>query len=204
VPQLPDDSLRAVLDTVFAAPAYAWDDETHPLATVQTWWQRLGEWLAATRTAHPELFKALIVGLCLVLAAILAHAGWVLLRTLRAASRLENDAPATPSAGFRRDAGWYFRAADEAAAAGRYREALSLAFEALILRLDGLGALRWGPGKTARDYAREARLSAGDRERLGGLVGALYRCVYGGAACGPDEYRAVRGLAAGAWDASPG
>jgi hypothetical protein len=128
----------------------------------------------------------------------------VLQRTLRAASSREGGPAAGPVAAFRRDAGWYLRAADEAAGAGRYRDALSLGFEALVLRLDSLGSVRWSPGKTARDYAREARLAPADRERLGGLVGALYRCVYGGAPCGPDEYRALRGVATGEWDAPAG
>jgi hypothetical protein len=171
---------------------------------VQTWWERLGDWLAATRVAHPALFQGLIFALCAVLVAILVHAGWVLQRTLRAASSREGGPAAGPVAAFRRDAGWYLRAADEAAGAGRYRDALSLGFEALVLRLDSLGSVRWSPGKTARDYAREARLAPADRERLGGLVGALYRCVYGGAPCGPDEYRALRGVATGEWDAPAG
>lgn len=204
MPQLPDDSLRAVLDTVFAAPAYAWEDETHPLATIRTWWDRLGDWLDATRAAHPALFQGLIIALCIVLVAILGHAAWVLQRTLRAAARREGEPAAAPVVAFRRDAAWYLRAADEAAAAGRYREALGLAFEALVLRLEALGSLRWGPGKTARDYAREARLAPADRDRLGGLVGALYRCVYGGAPCGPEEYRTLRGVAVGEWDAGAG
>jgi len=193
-----------VLDTVFAAPAYAWPEETHPFVAVRGWWERLGDWLATTRVDHPALFQGLIFALIAVLVVILVHAGYVFQQTLRAAARREGAEAVGAPVALRRDAAWYLRAADEAAAAGRYREALSLAFEALIVRLDALGSVRWGPGKTARDYVREARLVPADRERLGGLVGTLYRYVYGGTPCGPEEYRALRGVAAGDWDAAPG
>lgn len=193
-----------MLDTVFAAPAYAWVDETHPLVAVRGWWERLGDWLAASRLAHPALFQWLVFALVAVLVAILVHAAYVFQQTVRAAARREGAEAAGPVPSFRRDAAWYLQAADEAAGAGRYREALSLAFEALVLRLDALGSVRWGPGKTAREYAREARLAPAERERLARLVGALYRYVYGGAACGPDDYRALRGAAEGEWRAAAG
>lgn len=187
---------------MFAAPAYTWASEATPLVAVRSWWEQLGDWLATTRVAHPAFFQGMIFALAVVLVAIVVHAGYVLLQTLRAAARWESSAAPTPPAAFRRDAAWYLRAADEAAADGRYREALSLAFEALVLRLDARGSLRWGPGKTAREYAREARLGGAEREQLGGLVATLYRCVYGHADCGPDEFRAVRLMAAGEWHAA--
>jgi uncharacterized protein DUF4129 len=191
-----------VLDTVFAAPVYAWAGENQPLIAVRGWWDRLGDWLADARVAHPAVFRAMIFALTAVLVAIVVHAAYVFLRTLRAASRREGAAVAGSPVALRRGAGWYLQAADAAAAAGRYREALSLAFVALIFRLDGLGSVRWGPGKTAREYALEARLEPADRQRLGGVVGTLYGCVYGGAPCGAAEFRALRGLATGDWHAA--
>lgn len=186
-----------MLDTVFAGPAYAWGQQGRPLESLTTWWRRFSDWLSATRDTHPTLFQGLTLLLSVVLVGILAHAAYVFLRTLRAASRIDGATAPQPTTVSWRDAGSYLRAADQAAAAGRFREALSLAFEALVLRLDEAGLVRWGPGKTARDYAREARLAPAEHERLGGLVGLLYRCVYGGAPCGPDEYRAVRVVAEG-------
>jgi hypothetical protein len=191
-----------VLDTVFAGPAYAWAEEGRPLESLGTWWQRFGEWLSATWETHPTLFQGLTFLLSAVLVGILVHAAYVFVQTLRAASRRDGAVVVRPATAFWRDAASYLRAADQAAAAGRFREALSLAFEALVLRLDEAGSVRWGPGKTARDYAHEARLEPAERERLGGLVGILYRCVYGGAPCGPDEYRVVRGLAEDEWRAA--
>jgi hypothetical protein len=201
--QIPDDSMRAILDSVFAGPAYAWSERTHPLLLFREWWQHFADWLAATRTGHPALFNALLLGLSVVLVGIIVHAGYVFQQTLRAAGRLETAATLSGTVS-RRDAAWYLRAADQAAAAGRYREALRLAFDALVVRLDALGSVRWGPGKTARDYTREARLAPGERDRLRELVGLLYRHVYSGAPCGPAEFAALRDAASGDWHAAPG
>jgi hypothetical protein len=200
--QISDDSLRAVLDTVFAAPAYVWVDQPQPFQLLRTWWGRLADWLVTARTDHPLLFQILVLALAAVLIAILVHAGYVFQQTLRAAAR--RDSTAVDSTTPRRDAAWFLAAADQAAAAGRHREALRLAFDALVVRLDAMGSVRWGPGKTARDYTREARLLPPDRDRLGGIVGLLYRHVYSGAPCGPREYAVLRGAAAGDWHAAPG
>jgi len=201
--QLPTDSLRAVLDSVFSAPAYRWVEEPRPLATLRSWWGRLADWVSSVRSLHPVLFQLLALVLAAILVAILVHAGYVFQQTVRAAAR-RDPKTALPSSPRRRDATWYLAAADQAAAAGRYRDALRLAFEALVLRLDAMDLLRWGPGKTARDYSREARLLPGDRERLVGIVGVLYRHVYSGAPCGAPEYAVLRGAASGDWRAAAG
>lgn len=199
--QIADDSVRAVLDSVFAGPAYAWTPGPHPLVILREWWNRFADWLAQAQVGHPQLFYALLLALSAVLVAILVHAAYVFQRTLQAASRLERTAAAS-GVRSRRDAAWYLRAADQAAGTGRYREALRLAFDALVVRLDAMGTIRWAPGKTARDYSREARLAPAERERLRGLVGVLYRHVYSGVACGPEEFAALRDAAAGEWHAA--
>ncbi|HZE76195.1 MAG TPA: DUF4129 domain-containing protein [Gemmatimonadales bacterium] len=199
--QLPDDSLRTVLHTVFAAPAYAWVDEPHPFIAVQEWWRRLADWLVNARTLHPLVFQGLVLALTAVLVAIVVHAVYVFLQTVRAAARREGSAfSSAPVSG--RDASWYLGAADQAAAAGHYRDALRLAFDALVVRLDAMGSIHWAPGKTARDYTREARLTPLERDRLGRVVGVLYRHVYSGVPCGPDEYAALRGAASDDWHAA--
>jgi Domain of unknown function (DUF4129) len=203
VQQLPNDSLHAVLDSVFAAPAYAWASDTHPLVAVRDWWQRLADWLANARTLHPLLFQWLLLGLVAVLVVIVVHAAYVFQQTLRRAARREGSVAASLPVS-RRDVGWYLRAADEAASAGRYREALRLAFDALVVRLDAIGSIRWAPGKTAREYTREAQLVAGERDRLRQLVGILYRHVYSGAPCGPSEFAVLRDAASSEWHAATG
>ncbi|HET7600498.1 MAG TPA: DUF4129 domain-containing protein [Gemmatimonadales bacterium] len=197
------DSLRAVLDSVFAAPAYRWIEQPDPWAQLRAWFWRATEWLLALRADHPAAFRAVVAGMCLVVAAVLAHAGYVLWRTARGIAR-PDDVARAEAAPERRDAEWYARAADAAAARGRHREALRLAFMGLTLRLDALGVVRWAAGKTPAEYARETGLSAADRERLGALVRALYRYIYAAAPCGPEDYARWRAAAAEPWHAAAG
>lgn len=200
MPQASPDSLRGILDSVFASSAYAWRPQDEAGTLIVRYWRRLLEWLASLQEANPLLFKLLVAALVLVLLAILGHALWLLVRTVRGAALTVSDAMPEAPAG-RRNAGWYLSAADRAAADGHFAEALQLAFVGLALTLDDRGLLRYHPGKTPAECSREARLVPEDRTRLGALVRTLYICAFGGARCGPAEYAAWRELAAGEWHA---
>jgi len=67
------DSLRAVLDSVFAAPEYRWVERPNPLAFLNRWWRLLAEWLQRIQERHPEVFWVLFWGLVAVLALILVY-----------------------------------------------------------------------------------------------------------------------------------
>ncbi|HEU4647755.1 MAG TPA: DUF4129 domain-containing protein [Gemmatimonadales bacterium] len=200
---IPGDSLRAVLDSVFAAPAYRWSEQPDPLRWLREWLGRIVEWLLALRVEHPVGFKLVVAAAGVVFVAILAHAGVILWRTVRRADAADETvrAAARPEV---RDAEWHFRHADEAARAGRYREALRLIVGGVIVHLDERGVLNRRAGTTPAEYARAARLTGDDRERLTDLVRALYRHVYGGVPCGAEDYARWRGLARGAWREAAG
>jgi hypothetical protein len=198
--QASPDSLRTVLDSVFASSAYAWRPPDAAGTAIVRYWRRLLEWLASLQEASPLLFKVLVAGLLVVLILIFAHAAWLLVRTVRgAAMPAASDAP--QRAGARRDAAWYFLAADRAASDGRIAEALQLAFVGVALTLDERGLLRYHPSKTPAECGREARVAPEDRRRLGTLVSTLYACAFGGAGCSAGDYAAWRELAAGEWHA---
>jgi len=201
MPQVAPDSLRAALDSVFRSPRYDWRPDDAAVAAVVRWWRSLIAWIGGLRDASPLLYRALIVLLVVALAAVLAHALWVLVRTVRgAAETSDGGVPAEPAT--RRDAAWYVGSADALAAEGRYAEALQRAFVALALGLDARGLVQYQPSRTPAEVAREARLADADRERLRSLVRTLYACAFGGAPCGPDEYRAWRAQAVGDWRAA--
>lgn len=195
--------LRAALDSVFATPPYRWSEEPGPLRLLRRWWDTLGDWLAALRADNPALFRLLVLGLLLALLLVFAHAAYIVWRTARDAAGPEARA-AGPGARERRDAAWYSREADRAAAGGRLVEALQLAFVALALTLQGQGVLEYDPSKTPAECAREARLAEGDRERLRSLVRALYAHAFGGRPLGPEEYRRWRDGGAPPWHAATG
>ena len=74
-------------------------------------------------------------------------------------------------------------------------DAMKTAFMGIALELDARGALRFDPSKTPGEYAREARLSPGERDTLRARVNVLYSVVFGGAPFDADDYRRWRAAA---------
>ncbi|MFL5514838.1 MAG: DUF4129 domain-containing protein [Gemmatimonadales bacterium] len=197
------ERLRAALDTVFAGRAYRWAGEPAPARLVREWWDRLSEWLRGLRADNPLVFRLLVLALLLALVLILAHAAWLVWRTVRAARAAEAAGAGSPTIE-PRDADWYGRAADRAAAEGRFAEALQLAFVALALGLDRQGLLQYHASKTPAECARDARLEPTDRARLRGLVRTLYLHAFGGLPVALDDYRHWRAAGAEPWHAPAG
>jgi len=188
------DSLRAVLDSVFAAPDYRWIEAPHPwYAFLIRWLEAANRWLLELRESQPLGFRLFLALLVVILVAILVHVGWVLAQTLRSGPR---PTPAAPAAALRRDRVWYRREADRLAAQGRYAEAMQADFLGLVLALDAADLLRFHPGKTPAEYVRESRLRPPMREELRELVGALYGYAFARWPCGREEFERWRARAA--------
>lgn len=191
-PPPPDEgAFRAVLDSVFANPSYRWAEEPALLRMLREAWQALGDWLRGLRADNPLVFRLLVYGLLIALVLIFAHAAYIVWRTVREGSS-PSDQASTRESREPRDAAWYLREADRAAAQGRLALALQLAFVGLALTLDSQGLLQYHSSKTPAECVREARLAEEDRERLRGLVRALYGHVFGGRPLGLDDYRRWR------------
>jgi hypothetical protein len=179
-----------VLDSVFAAPAYAWVEKEQPLGFLLRWINAVARWLQGLQGAHPGLFTSLLALLVVLLVSVFVHAGWLFVRSIRAAQAApagagrEADAAMTPEE-LRREA-------DRLAAAGRFVEAMQADFLALALVLDRRSLLRFHPSKTPAELASEARLGEEGRQRLHALVGALYAAVFARAPFGPAEYAVWR------------
>ena len=175
------DSIRAVLDRVFATPEYAWEVRRHPLQFVFDWYRDLLAWLDGLAASHPVAYWVLIGLLVGILVAVLAHFAYLVMRALR--PRAVSDGMPSIVAERSRDAAWHVAEARRLALAGRFAEALAHRFVALVLELDEDGALRYHPSKTPAEYVREVRLGsvAGDDFRL--LVTTLYAHLFGGAPC---------------------
>ena len=194
-------ALRAALDSVFATPAYRWAELPLVLRLWREWWARVAEWLGALRADNPVAFRLLVVALLVALALLLAHGAWVVWQTVRHVGGTPWTTP-TPPPGEARDAAWYLREADRAAAEGRMAVALQLGFVGLALTLEAQGLLRYHASKTPAECAREARLAREDRDRLRALVRALYGHAFGGAPFGADDYRRWRADVVAPWHAA--
>lgn len=190
----PADSLRAVLDSVFAAPEYRWVERPETYAVLRRWMRAAQQWLLDVQETHPALFKLLLAGLVLLVIAIFLHAAWIFLQTVRAAGSGGPGATMAPAA--RRDQAWYRGEADRLAGLGRYAEAMQYDFLALVLALDAASLVRFHPSKTPGEYTREARLSPEARVQFRALVRDLYGYVFARRPCGLLEFEAWRALAA--------
>jgi uncharacterized protein DUF4129 len=181
------DSLRAVLDKVFAGPAYEWVEPKNPLDFLLRWWRDFLRWLSGLEQARPLFYWALIWILTAILAAIVVHAVYVMVQTLKAAGAPAgaSDLPLSPEV---RGAGWYRREAQRLAREGRYAEAMQADFLGLVLELDQRGTLKFHPSKTPYEYSTEVRGEEPVRSAFRGLVRSLYGYAFARAPCGPDDF----------------
>ena len=187
------DSLRAILDSVFAAPAYRWVQRPDPLAALKHFRDAIWRWIADLHDLHPLGFRIVLFVLVGVMLAVVVHAAWTFGTGVRAAGR----SPGMAGRGSApRDQGWYHREADRLATAGRFAEAVQADFLALVLALDARDVVHFHPSKTPGEYARESGLTPGAREEFRDLVRRLYRYAFARSPCGPAEFADWRERAA--------
>jgi hypothetical protein len=180
------DSLRAVLDSVFAAPQYRWVRHPDAFASLRLWWAELKQWLQGLHDAHPAGYRMLLYAAVAILLAILMHAGWSFLRAIGPESRRAGRAPGPDQPW--QDEAWYRREADRLANQGRFADAIQADFIALLLALDGRRVLKFDASKTPAEYASETRLAPEASRAFRELVRNLYGYAFARWPCGPAEY----------------
>jgi hypothetical protein len=194
---VPPDSLRRVLDEVFAQPEYAWAAQRRPFEWLTGLWLRFLDWLNTMQTAHPWGFRALTAVLIVMLAGMLLHVGFVVWRITRPTARIRaGGAGGGRGSPAPKDARAHGERAAELARAGRYAAALAHEFVALVLELERLQAVTFHPSKTPAEYVAEARLDPSGRASLADLVARLYRHLFGAEPCAEREYREFAAAAA--------
>ena len=179
------DSLRSVLDSVFAAPAYHWVRRGEPLAFLRRAMQTIGAWLDRMQLTQPILYRIVIYLLLAGMLALVLHATWRFFTEVRSADT--PDGIRDPRV-VRRDEGWYRTEADRLARAGRFAEAIQADFLALVLVLDERKQLRFHPSKTPAEYARDTTLAPLAREDFRDLVRRLYAYAFARVPCGAADF----------------
>jgi len=176
------DSLRAVLDSVFAAPAYQWETREDPFGVLRRLWEGLGAWLYRLRADNPQAFQVLTWSLALLLAVLLGHAALVAYRTMRGRAYSEGEGVAGPLAP-PRDAGWYGAEARRLAALGEFVPAMQADFIRLVLELDARRVVTYHPSRTPSEYARAPGLAPEGRQAMRELVRQLYAYAFARQPC---------------------
>jgi Domain of unknown function (DUF4129) len=169
-----DDSLRAVLDSVFASPAYDWEGRTDLFAPVRRLALFLLDWLTQWGRAHPVALRLLFWTLLTLLGVLLARAALAVFRGFRRGDR-DSGPLSLPTL---KDAKWYRHEAARLSAAGHLLPAMQADFTALMLELDARNLVHYHPSKTPQEYVREVRVTESARTELGDLVWILYRHLF--------------------------
>jgi hypothetical protein len=195
------EQVQRAVERVYARPEY---QEQHgigewvrrKLAEALGWLgDRLGSF-AGLRQTHPWIFWLVVGWLAVAAVALLAHLLWTM---LQAARRGEPEADAAPGktkrAKPRTAADWEAEAA-RLAGEGRLREASAALYQALLLRLDGRGAVRFDPSKTPGDYRREARPHPDAARALGAFLRLFEPVAFGGRGLDADGWERMRLAAA--------
>ena len=191
--QLPADSVRRIVDTVFTRPEYQWVERRQPFKWLWQLIVRFFDWLSRFNDTHPVGSAMLTSVAVVVLVVILVHLGYTIWRVVRSAP--DAAAGAGPGGGPVYDAAQHLALAEELARAGRYAEALGHRFLAVILELDRAEALRFHASKTPAEYLSEVRLDSTGRQSFAVLVGRLYRHLFGALPCAESDYREFGALA---------
>jgi hypothetical protein len=207
VPQLPRPGPEAVQRAL--AEVYARPEMTPPRpAPWRVWlaerwagfWEWVRGWLPSVQLDSEQLrlLGYLVVGVLMVFAVVVllrlagVTARWWGGRDLGAVA-----AGAQPVGEDGNDAAYWEARAARAAEAGEWRAAAHALYQALLLRLDEHGALRYDAAKTPGDYRREVRRDP----RLGGAFDAFLRgfepVAFGNRALDGTGYGRLRSLAEG-------
>jgi hypothetical protein len=198
-----EPQVRAALERVYARPELA-PPEPGPLDGIRAFFGRLMgrlfDWLSSfgsLRTDSPIVYwlvmgSLIALGLGIVLYFI--HNTLLRLGASDPAPRVEAGPGGAIDARARTAAEWE-EEARRAAAAGRFRDAAVALYQALLLRLEAAGALRYDPAKTPGDYRREARRSPQAAGALTGFLRGFEPVVFGGRALDAAGYERLRGAA---------
>ncbi len=181
----PRDSIQRVISDVFAAPEYQWDSPPSHLERLWEWFDGVIGALVSLREHHPAAYYTVLAVLVVALLLVLAHMAYVLWKILRPRVRaIDLNGHTVHEV---RGADWYIDQARQAIENGLFGQALGLRFRALVLRLDRSGAVTFHPAKTPAEYLAEVGVGEPEGGVLVGLVGTLYRHLFGGIACNKGD-----------------
>lgn len=197
-----DPQVRAALERVYARPELA-PRPPEPMDGVGAFFRRvlgrIGDWFesfGALRGDSPLVYW-LVMGALIALG--LGIIAYFVRNTL---SRLEEGSAPRAARGpgqaidaRARTAGEWEEEARRAAAAGRFRDAAVALYQALLLRLEASGILRYDPAKTPGDYRREARRDPRAAGALSAFLRGFEPVVFGGRALDAAGYDRLRGAA---------
>jgi hypothetical protein len=162
-------------------------------------WNGFREWIASLwEMVLPERSGPIVQWLLYALVA--GAALWALTHLILSLQQSEtrDAARAATAAGDARarDVTWWENAARAAAQDNRFRDAALFLYNAVLLRLEARGELRYHPGKTPGDYRREVRAHARTRTVFEQFIRALLPAAFGARTPDAATFETMRAHAA--------
>lgn len=190
--------VQRALDEVYARPEFAERTLPGPLqwlsdrwAEVKAWFRELfGGFLDLEGTA-PVFFWLMVGALALGALLIMGHFVVAAQGSWRGRERRARAEGAGAAAGPRGATDWEAEAR-RAAAEGRLRDAALALYQALLLRLDARGAVRYDASKTPGDYRAEARARPDAARVLDDFLRGFEPVAFGGRPLDASGYEALR------------
>lgn len=157
----------------------------------------LGRAFGGLVTDNPFLFRVILVVLGALCLALIVYLLYATLGRLSQPDPAAGERASVSAGAVRRprDVNGWEEEARRLAAAGQYREAAMALYQALLLRMEAAGAVRYDPAKTPGDYRMEARPHSLSRP-LGAFLRAFEPAVFGGRTLDAGAYERLRGAAA--------
>lgn len=191
------ETIRRTAEQVLRRPEFQLDPRPDPGTTLLDWFLRaLGwilapfRWLFDAMEGLPDVVRWLVViGLFAVLAVLVAHIAYTIVRAVAGPSRASGLSTAVRAAP--RDPAALERQATEAGSHGDFLTAIRLLFAACLLRLEAAERRVFRPGTTNREHLRRHRNSP-VFEPLKVFVETIETRWYGQGTCGPDDFEVCR------------
>jgi hypothetical protein len=196
-----EPQVRAALERVYARPELA-PRQPGPMDGASGFLRRvlgrIGDWFdsfGALRSDSPLVYWIVIGALVALGLGIIAYFVRSTLSSLEEGAPRIARGPGQAIDARARTAGEWEEEARRAAAAGRFRDAAVALYQALLLRLEAAGILRYDPAKTPGDYRREARRDPRAAGALTAFLRGFEPVVFGGRALDAAGYDRLRGAA---------
>ena len=183
------ERIRRALDAVFGRPEF---NPASRRVDVQQSLVDFFTWLGSLSTTSPLQYWLLLIGCLLLLTVLVAHISWTILSAFSAARRFRRAGESVRQR--RRLSAAAATAADQAATAGDYTEAVRCLFLALVYHFDENGRIIYSPSGTNREYLLAFADRPGVLRDLAVFVDILDDNWYGQQPTPPEQYHRCREL----------
>jgi len=202
---VPPHGVAPTLASILAQPAYHERESTNEAQVRKSWWNLFLEWLASmlerlfrglfgAASATPMFARIVAVATIAIIGLLVMLVAYRLAHYVLGRRRMSRAADAGELLPERAAASELYDRALAAAAEGRYAIAISLAFRASLMRLEGSGLVTYDAARTAGEYRQAVRRArAAAAPPFDDLARTFTIATYAAAPAGESDWRTAEG-----------